>query len=58
MSYRLEIRNQTKVPYLIIEKKYRDKEKKQSRTKHHKTLGYVHDLKREFPVSFTVTLIS
>lgn len=49
MSYRLEIRNQKKGTYLIIEKKYRDKEKKQARTKHHKTLGYVHDLQKEFP---------
>ena len=49
MSYRLEVRNQKKGTYLIIEKKYRDKEKKQARTKHHKTLGYVHDLEKEFP---------
>ena len=49
MSYRLEVRKQKKGTYLIIEKKYRDKEKKQARTKHHKTLGYVHDLQKEFP---------
>ena len=49
MSYRLEVRSQKKGNYLIIEKKYRDKEKKQARTKHHKTLGYVHDLQKEFP---------
>jgi transposase len=49
MSYRLEVRNQKKGCYLIIEEKYRDKEKKQARTKHHKTLGYVHDLQKEFP---------
>lgn len=49
MSYRLEVRNQKKGTYLIIEEKYRDKEKKQARTKHHKTLGYVHDLQKEFP---------
>ena len=49
MSYRLEVRNQKKGTYLLIEKKYRDKEKKQARTKHHKTLGYVHDLQKEFP---------
>lgn len=49
MSYRLEVRNQAKGAYLIIEEKYRDKEKKQARTKHHKTLGYVHDLQREYP---------
>lgn len=49
MSYRLEVRNQKKGIYLIIEEKYRDKEKKQARTKHYKTLGYVHDLQKEFP---------
>ena len=49
MSYRLEVRNQKKGTYLLIEEKYRDKEKKQPRTKHHKTLGYVHDLQKEFP---------
>jgi len=49
MSYRLEARNQKKGTYLIIEQKYRDKEKKQARSKHHKTLGYVHDLQKEFP---------
>lgn len=48
MSYRLDIRNQKKGTYLTIEEKYRDKEKKQPRTKHHKTLGYVHDLQKEF----------
>ncbi len=48
MSYRLDIRNQKKGTYLVIEEKYRDKEKKQARTKHHKTLGYVHDLQKEF----------
>ena len=49
MSYRLEVRNQKKGTYLIIEKKYRDKVKKQARTKLYKTLGYVHDLQKEFP---------
>lgn len=48
MSYRLDVRNQKKGTYLIIEEKYRDKEKKQARTKHYKTLGYVHDLQKEF----------
>jgi len=48
MSYRLEVRNQKKGTYLLIEEKYRDKEKKQPRTKHHKTLGYVHDLQKDF----------
>jgi transposase len=49
MSYRLEVRNQKKGTYLLIEEKYRDKEKKQARTKHHKTLGYLHDLEKEYP---------
>ena len=49
MSYRLDVKHQKKGIYLIIEEKYRDKEKKQSRTKHHKTLGYVHDLQKDFP---------
>lgn len=49
MSYRLDVKNQKKGIYLIIEEKYRDKEKKQARTKHYKTLGYVHDLQKEFP---------
>ena len=49
MSYRLDIRNRKNGAYLIIEEKYRDKEKKQARTRHHKTLGYVHDLQKEFP---------
>lgn len=49
MSYRLDVRNQKKGTYLIIEEKYRDKEKKQARTKHYKTLGYVHDLQEQYP---------
>ena len=49
MSYRLDVRNQKKGVYLVIEKKYRDKEKKKPRSKHHKTLGYVHDLQKEYP---------
>ena len=49
MSYRLDVRNQKKGFYLIIEEKYRDKEKKQPRSKLYKTLGYVHDLEKDFP---------
>ncbi len=49
MSYRLDVRELKKGTYLVIEEKYRDKEKKTSSTKHHKTLGYVHDLEKEFP---------
>ena len=49
MSYRLEVRKQKKGLYLIIEEKYRDKVTKKPKTKHYKTLGYVHDLQKEFP---------
>lgn len=49
MSYRLDVRYLKKGTYLVIEEKYRDKEKKQPRTNHHKTLGYLHDLQKEFP---------
>ncbi len=49
MSYRLDIRNQKKGTYLVIEEKYRDKETKKPTTKLYKTLGYVHDLQKEFP---------
>ena len=53
MSYRLDVREQKKGTYLVIEEKYRDKETKKSTTKHHKTLGYVHDLQKEFPDPIT-----
>ncbi len=49
MAYRLDIKEKKKGTYLIIEKKYWDKEKKQSRTKHHETLGYLHDLQKQLP---------
>ena len=49
MAYRLDVRKQRKGTYLIIQKKYWDKEKKQSRTKHHKSLGYLHDLQKQYP---------
>lgn len=49
MSYRLDVREQKRGTYLVIEEKYRDKETKKSTTKHHETLGYVHDLQKEFP---------
>jgi len=49
MSYRLNVRNQKKGIYLVIEEKYRDKETKKPRTEHHKTIGYVHDLQDEYP---------
>lgn len=49
MAYRLDVRNNKKGTYLVIEEKYRDKETKKATTKHYKTLGYVHDLQKEFP---------
>lgn len=49
MAYRLDIKEKKKGTYLIIEKKYWDKEKRQSRTKHHETLGYLHDLEKQLP---------
>ena len=49
MSYRLAKQNNKKGTYLTIEKKYWDKEKKTSRAKHDSSLGYVHDLQKEFP---------
>ena len=49
MSYRLAKQNKKKGIYLTIEKKYWDKEKKTSRAKHDSSLGYVHDLQKEFP---------
>jgi len=49
MAFRLDIKNKTKGIYLIIEKKYWDKEKKKPKTDHYKTLGYVHDLQKEYP---------
>jgi transposase len=49
LAYRLDVRNQSKGIYLIIQKKYWDKGKKQSRTIHHKSLGYLHDLQKQYP---------
>lgn len=49
MAYRLDVRKREKGTYLIIQKKYWDKGKKQSRTKHHMSLGYLHDLLKQFP---------
>lgn len=53
MAYRLDVRKQIKGTYLIIQKKYWDKVKKQSRTKHHKSLGYLHDLQKQYPDPIT-----
>lgn len=48
MSYRLSKQNRVKGTYLTIEKKFWDKDKKMSRSKHHKSLGYLHHLQKEF----------
>lgn len=48
MSYRLSKQDKAKGTYLTIEKKFWDKEKKMSRSKHQKSLGYLHDLQKEF----------
>lgn len=48
MSYRLNIQKRKKGSYLTIEFKYHDKEKGSPRSKHHATLGYLDDLKKEF----------
>jgi transposase len=47
MAYRLDIKERKNGAYLIIEKKYWDKEKKKSVTAHYKTLGYLHELQKE-----------
>jgi len=49
MAYRLDVREQRKGTYLIIQKKYWDKEKREPRTKHHETLGYLHELQKQYP---------
>ena len=49
MAYRLDVRNQKKGTYLIIQKKYWDTGKKRSMTKHHKSLGYLYDLQKQYP---------
>jgi transposase len=49
MAFRLDIKEKRKGTYLIIEKKFWDKQKKMPRTEHHKTLGYLHDLQKQYP---------
>lgn len=49
MSFRLDIKEKKKGTYLVIEKKYWDKQRKKSSTEHVKTLGYVHELENELP---------
>lgn len=48
MAYRLGTQNLKKGTYLTIEKKYWDKEKKRPGTKHYKSLGYLHDLQKQY----------
>jgi hypothetical protein len=53
MAYRLDIKERKKGTYLVIEKKYWDKEKKRPVTEHHSTLGYLRDLQAEYPDPIT-----
>ena len=47
MAYRLDVKERKNGTYLVIEKKYWDKESKKPKTAHHKTLGYVSDLMKD-----------
>ena len=60
MAYRLGRQNLKKGIYLTIEKKYWDKEKKRPGTKHYKSLGYLHDLQKQYtdPVAHFKEVIS
>jgi transposase len=49
MAYRLDIKEKKKGIYLVIERKYWDKQRKRPRTEHYQTLGYVHELKEQVP---------
>jgi transposase len=49
MSYRLSKQDTKKGIYLTIQKKFWDKAKKQPSTKHHESLGYLHELQKEYP---------
>jgi len=49
MGYRLDISEKKRGTYLRIENKYYDKGKKNCKTEHYKTLGYVVDLRKEYP---------
>ena len=49
MSYRLSKQDTKKGTYLTIQKKFWDREKRMSRSKHYEALGYLHDLQKEFP---------
>ena len=49
MAFRLDVKEKKNGTYMIIEKKYWDKEKKRPVTEHYKTLGYLHELQKEHP---------
>lgn len=49
MAFRLDVKEKSKGTYLVIEKKYWDKQKKMPRTEHCQTLGFVHELQKQFP---------
>jgi len=53
MSYRLSKQDTKKGTYLTIQKKFWDKGKKQPSTKHHESLGYLHELQKEYPDPIT-----
>ena len=53
MAFRLDVKLKKKGTYLIIEKKYWDKAKKMPRTVHHQTLGYLHELQKQYPDPIT-----
>jgi transposase len=48
MAYRLGTSRRKKGIYMIIEKKYWNKEKKKPVTEHYKSLGYLHELQKEY----------
>jgi len=53
MAYRLDVKEKSKGTYLVIEKKYWDKQRKMPRTEHFQTLGFVHELQKQFPDPIT-----
>lgn len=59
MSYRLSSQKKPKGIYLIIENKYWSKEKKGPRTKHHESLGYLHELQTKYsdPIAYFTEVV-
>ena len=49
MAFRLDVKEKKKGTYMIIENKYWDKQKKAPVTEHYRTLGYLHELQKEYP---------